>query len=134
MKILFSTVLALFLSVIFCQAQKQFEVTIEGETYQMKEYYVVILKTGPNREKMDPKEADKLQPLHLAHLIGLYKAGKIVINGPFGGDGDWRGMSIYDVESLEEAKKLASDDPLVQAGWLAVEVHPWHGAIGSALK
>ena len=102
-------------------------------TYHMKEYFVVFLKKGPNRDKMDPKEAEALQAQHLEYLGNLHKEGKIIINGPFGDDGDLRGMSFYSVASLEEAKKLASADPMVQAGWLAVEVHPWFGAKGSTL-
>ncbi len=43
-------------------------------------------------------------------------------------------MSFYSVESAEEAMRLASADPMVKAGWLAVEVHPWFGAKGTILK
>lgn len=116
------------------KAQREFEFVEDGITYQMKEYFVVFLKKGANREKIDPKIAEELQTKHLEYLGNLYKEGKIVINGPFGDDGDFRGMSFYAVESLEEATKLATNDPMVKAGWLEVEVHPWFGAKGSTLK
>jgi len=115
-------------------AQREFEITEDGVTYQMKEYFVVFLKKGPNREEMDPKEGEALQAKHLEYLGKLYNDGIIVMNGPFGDDGDLRGMSFYSVATLEEAEKLANGDPMVQAGRLAVEVHPWFGAKGTILK
>ena len=115
-------------------AQREFEVTIEGETYQMKEYFVVFLKRGPLRDSLPKEQAEELQPKHLAYLGNLAQEGKIILNGPFGDNGDLRGMSFYNVESKEEALRLASEDPMVKAGWLAVEVHPWFGAKGTVLK
>jgi uncharacterized protein YciI len=133
MKKAFLTML-FFGAFFFAKAQNTFDVTIEGQTYHMKEYFVVFLKAGPNRATLDPKEAERLQPLHLAHLGTLAKEGIIVLNGPFGDDTELRGMSIYSVPSLEDAMRHASDDPMVKAGWLAVEVHPWYGAVGTCLK
>jgi uncharacterized protein YciI len=62
---------------------------------------------------------------HLAHLRSMWVAGKMVIAGPLLDDGATRGLAIYKVGSIEEARALASDDPAVKAGRLAVEVHPW---------
>ncbi len=115
-------------------AQREFEYEEDGVIYQMKEYFVVFLKKGPNREAMEPKAAEALQAKHLEYLGKLYHDGIIVMNGPFGDDGDLRGMSFYSVASKEEAEKLASGDPMVKAGRLAVEVHPWFGAKGTVLK
>ena len=133
----YSFLFTFLLSVILVsetQAQREFEIEEDGVTYHMKEYFVVFLKKGPNREKIDPKVAEELQTKHLKYLGNLYTEGKIVLNGPFGDDGELRGMSFYSVESLEEAERLATGDPMVKAGWLAVEVHPWFGAKGSTLK
>ena len=133
----YSFLLTLLFFILFIsetQAQREFEFVEDGVTYHMKEYFVVFLKKGPNREEIDPKVAEELQTKHLEYLGNLYNEGKIVINGPFGDDGELRGMSFYSVESLEEATRLATGDPMVKAGWLAVEVHPWFGAKGSTLK
>lgn len=72
---------------------------------------------------VDPVGSQRLRPLHLAYLDGLRQAGKVLMAGPFvDGDG---GMVMYDVESLEEAKRLASEDPLVKAGVRSLELRAW---------
>ncbi len=130
----FSFLLTFALFINDASAQREFEITEDGVTYQMKEYFVVFLKKGPNQEEMDPEDSKVLQAKHLEYLGKLYNDGIIVMNGPFGDDGDLRGMSFYSVASKEEAEKLANGDPMVQAGRLAVEVHPWFGAKGTTLK
>ena len=54
--------------------------------------------------------------------------GKLVIAGPFADGGDLRGLFIFRVETLEEAKALAEQDPAVKAGRLVLEWHPWYAA------
>ena len=48
----------------------------------------------------------------------------------FTDDGKLRGMFVFTVGSLEEAKALAEADPAVKAGRLEPEVHPWFAAKG----
>lgn len=128
---LFAVMLAIALPV---SAQRTFEYKDGDSVYVMKEYFMVFLKNGPMRDSIDAEIAKTTQPKHLEYLGGLYKKGLIVLNGPYGDNGDLRGMSLYAVTSSEEAVRLASEDPLVKLGWLAVEVHPWWGAIGTCLK
>lgn len=118
----------LILSVSSINAQQA-----EFDMSKMKPYYMVFLKKGPNRNQ-DSVTAAKIQEGHLAHLAGLYKQGKIDLNGPFLEDGDIRGISVYNVGSAEEAMKLASEDPAVKSGRLIVEVHPWYALQGSVLR
>ncbi len=56
----------------------------------------------------------------------MARAGKLVVAGPFDDQTDprMRGLCIYRT-SLEEARRLAQDDPAVKAGRLEVEVLSW---------
>jgi uncharacterized protein YciI len=55
----------------------------------------------------------------------LYKQGKLIAAGPFMENGDMRGIVVYRVATVEEAKQLAADDPAVKAGRLVIDTHPW---------
>src|SRR6266849_4832541 len=89
---------------------------------EMTTYYFVMLVKGP---KWTGQSNPDLMKQHLAHLRSMWAAGKVVIAGPLTDDGTTRGLCVYKVGSLDEARALASDDPAVKAGRLAVEVHPW---------
>ena len=99
----------------------------------MQEYYMVFLKSGPNRNQTK-EEADSLQGLHMAHLGRMYEEGYADISGPFGDDGDLRGITIYNVPTLRMADSLAHLDPMVQSGRLAIEVKPWWAGKGYPLR
>lgn len=116
-----------------CFAQEEFEVTEGDTTYTMKKYFLCFLKKGP-RHQMDSMQIALIQEQHLAHLNMLDKTGKISMAGPLGDDGETRGIVIYNVATIEEALKLAREDPAVRAGRLKVEMHPWWAAKGSRLK
>jgi hypothetical protein len=47
-----------------------------------------------------------------------------VLVGPLTEESRLRGIAIIKADSLEEAQRIASRDPLVQSGHLVVEVHP----------
>ena len=104
-----------------------------GDTILMQQYFIAFLKKGPNRSQ-SKKEADSLQILHLAHLGNMYEMGYADISGPFGDDGDIRGITIYNVPTLKMADSLANSDPMVMAGRLKIEMHPWWAAKGFALR
>jgi len=91
----------------------------------MTTYYFGVLMRGPKYSAEESPERAKLQEGHMAHLTAMWKAGKLVLAGPLVDDGDWRGVLIYRTQTLEEAQKLADDDPAVKAGRLVVTMHPW---------
>jgi len=103
------------------------------DTILMQQYFIAFLKSGPNRSQTK-KEADSLQVLHLAHLSKMYKLGFADISGPFGDNGDIRGITIYNVPTLQLADSLANSDPMVKAGRLVIEIHPWWAAKGFPLR
>ncbi len=106
----------------------------EGDTtYLMQQYFIVFLKKGTNRSQ-DSTTAAELQKQHMAHLERMYVEGYSSLTGPMGDDGDIRGIVIYNTPTQKEADSLARLDPMVQAGRLEVEVHPWWTAKGGKLN
>lgn len=67
----------------------------------------------------------ELQRAHLANIMRLAEMKKLVVAGPFGDDTSLRGIFVFRVASIEEARQLAATDPAVQAGRLKIEMHPW---------
>lgn len=103
------------------------------DTILMQQYFIAFLKRGPNRSQ-NKEEANKLQVAHLAHLGKMYELGYADISGPFGDDGNIRGITIYNVPTLKMADSLANSDPMVKAGRLVIEIHPWWAAKGFPLR
>src|SRR5690606_12189997 len=106
---------------------------VTKDTILMQQYFMVFLKKGDNRSQ-SKKEADSLQALHMEHLGKMYDLGYADISGPFGDDGDIRGITIYNVPTQQIADSLANADPMVKAGRLSIETHPWWAAKGFPLR
>ena len=109
--------------------------TVTKPKYEMKQYYFVMLTKGPRRnEPMDTTLINKLQAGHMANISKLAEKGKIVVAGPFGDDGNWRGIFIFDAATKEEVEGYLKDDPAIAAGRLAYEIHPWWTAKNAVFK
>lgn len=87
--------------------------------------YLAFLTKGPNRTEKETPEVQELQKAHLANINRLAEMKKLVAAGPFGDDGNLRGIFVFRVSSLPEAQDLCATDPMIKAGRLAVELHPW---------
>lgn len=98
-----------------------------GDEHGMKSYVLVLLKRGPNRSQDSIKRAE-LQAAHMANISRLAKEGKLLVAGPMFDTGAIRGIYLFDVRNVEEAKKLTETDPAIQAGSLIMEMHPWYGS------
>ena len=96
--------------------------------YEMTTYYLVLLYRGPNSTGQATPETQRIQEEHMANIRRMAAAGKLILAGPFSDNGNLRGVFIFRVGSLEEAKALADADPAVKAGRLAPEIHPWFSA------
>jgi uncharacterized protein YciI len=103
------------------------------DTILMQQYFMVFLKNGPIRTQIE-EEVVRLQKEHLEHLTKMYDLGYADISGPFEDDGDIRGVTIYNVPNLKMADSLAKADPMVKAGRLEVEIHPWWAGKGFPLR
>ncbi|MCB0401350.1 MAG: hypothetical protein KDD41_04655 [Flavobacteriales bacterium] len=100
-----------------------------ADDYGMKQYVMAFLKKGPNRDR-DSAESYNLQRAHLDNITRLADEGKLVLAGPFLNDGEIRGIYVFDVKTVEEAKALTETDPAIQAGSLEMELIPWYGSAG----
>jgi uncharacterized protein YciI len=98
-----------------------------ADEYGMKQYVLVILKTGPT--KIDDKA--KIQELfagHLKNIIRLADEGKLALAGPFVEGGNMRGLFILNAKTIDEAKEMVKTDPAVAAGLLEPEYVKWYGS------
>jgi len=103
------------------------------DTIIMQKYFIAFLKKGPNRSQPE-EEAKKLQAAHMAHLGKMYELGYADISGPFDDESDISGITIYNVPTFRMADSLANADPMVKAGRLVIEIHPWWAAKGFPLR
>lgn len=96
-------------------------------------YEFVLLRRPEGIAEIDDETAERLQRQHLGHLAAMKKAGHLKVAGPLGNQPDesWRGISIYNVGSLEEARRLAELDPAVRAGRFSVDVMSWYTTKGA---
>jgi len=98
-----------------------------ADNYGMKQYVIAFLKAGPNRD-MDEDEAIKIQRAHLDNIRRMAESGDLVLAGPFMDDGEIRGIYLFNVSTIEEARSLTETDPAIEAGRLQMELHPWYGS------
>ena len=87
--------------------------------------YLAFLTRGAKWTPEKTPQTEEIQKAHMANINRLAETKKLVVAGPFGDDGTLRGIFVFKVGSLEEAKTLAETDPAVQAGRLALDIHPW---------
>ncbi|MEW6050117.1 MAG: YciI family protein [Candidatus Zixiibacteriota bacterium] len=98
--------------------------------YEMKRYYMVFLRRGPNWTAERTPEVETISSGHMAHILQMEKDGKLALAGPFldqKATDALAGIFILDVETVEEAQALAESDPSVKAGRFSVEIIPWLG-------
>lgn len=130
----FPVIFSCLLSSLSAQEQvREFKMPHGDTTYHMKKYFLCIYLSGPNQNQ-DSLSLVKLQEEHLNHIFTLSKKGITCLSGPFGDDTNKRGILLFDVATMEEAEAWVKKDPMVMAGKLSYEIHPWWGAKGSFLK
>jgi uncharacterized protein YciI len=90
-----------------------------------KAYYLdLLIENSP--QVAEPREGERMKWMqkHLSYIRSQVEAGKFVLVGPITEESHLRGIAVIKADSLEEAHRIASGDPLVQAGKLEVEIHP----------
>lgn len=98
-----------------------------ADDYGMRGFVLVILKTGPNKIPAGP-ERDEMFRGHFANMKRLASEGKLVLAGPLDGVDGWRGLFVFAVGEIEEARVLASTDPVLKKGEMVAEFHKFYGS------
>ena len=94
----------------------------------MRRYVLVILKTGPKRMP-DGAARKAMFAGHMANIVRLAKEGRLALAGPFEDSKEgWRGLFVFAVDSVDEARKLAETDPVIVNGEMVAEYHPWYAS------
>lgn len=104
------------------------------EKFEMRTYIMGFLRRGPAWSAERTPEVMRISEGHMAHIRAMGAAGKLVLAGPFEVEGTppnaLAGILLFDMESIEEARALAAEDPAVKAGRFTLEVMPWYGPKG----
>lgn len=100
---------------------------------KMKVFYLVLLKSGPNRTQ-DSTKAAEIQKGHMDNIIKLSNEGKIVMAGPIAKkDVSLRGIFVFNAKDEAEVEQLVKTDPAIIAGRLVYEIYPWFTEKGTCL-
>jgi hypothetical protein len=101
----------------------------------VRPYTVVVLKTGPTFSMPGPARdagVAKIVWEHGKRNFALRMAGLMPIICPVADGSGVTGISIFDT-SPEDADRIMSQDPGVQAGVFTYEIHPTRSFPGSSL-
>jgi uncharacterized protein YciI len=101
--------------------------SLGADDYGMRQYVLVILKTGPKKMAAGPQR-DEMFKGHMANIKRLASEGKLALAGPFDGKDGWRGLFVVAVKTVDEAKKLVETDPVIKEGEMVAEYHTYYGS------
>lgn len=91
----------------------------------MEQYTLVLMKTGEHWNPDAPEFMEVIKQHH-AFMEQMKERGNLAIAGPFplSEPGKLRGATIFRVGEAQTAE-LVQEDPVVKAGILKPELHPW---------
>jgi uncharacterized protein YciI len=99
-----------------------------ADDYGMKSYVFVILKTGSNTTT-DKAFIDSCFAGHMANIVRLVNDGKLLVAGPLGkNENTYRGIFIFNVSTIDEARELVETDPAINSKLLDVDLYNWYGS------
>jgi uncharacterized protein YciI len=95
----------------------------------MRNYVLVILKTGPNKVPDGPERSKMFQG-HFANMGRLATEKKLVMAGPLDGVDGWRGLFVFNTGDIALAKTYVATDPVIISGEMIAEYHQFYGSAG----
>jgi uncharacterized protein len=102
----------------------------------LESFELVMLRRPANPTEYDDATLDRIQAEHLEFHARLREQGLVVTNGPLRGQPDesLRGLTFYRVGSVDEARRIAEEDPSVKAGRLVIDVMQWLCPTGTMVR
>ncbi len=134
MKKRYFLVLLFFLQFILIPAQKMASYdaaladTLGADEYGMRNYVLVILKTGTN-DVTDKNLRSEYFKTHFANIRKLSENGKLIFAGPLGkNENQYRGIFIMNVSNLDEINNLLLPDLTIKEKIFEVEMYSLYGS------
>jgi uncharacterized protein len=94
-------------------------------------YYLVFLRPDPARKPLAKEEGERIQTAHMANIHSMADRGVLVAAGPFDDKPTTiSGIFVFRTSSIEEARRIAAQDPTVVEHRNTVDVHAWRGPKG----
>lgn len=99
-----------------------------ADDYGMRKYVMAFLLRGDKVSEFTPEQRSEIQAGHMANIGKMAEIGKLIVAGPFFGNDELRGIYIFDVQTIEEARVLTETDPAIKAGVLKMDLKEWYGS------
>lgn len=108
---------------------RQLAEKLGGDSYGMKAYTLVVLKTGSN-STTDQSIISQAFRGHMENINRLVDQGTLIVAGPLGkNENNYRGIFILqNIETTEEARELLQTDPAIKDGLLDFDLYNWYGS------
>ena len=101
---------------------------LNADSYGMKKYYFVILKTGP-AGITDSARLDSIFRGHMKNIQWLASQNKLVVAGPLGkNDKAYEGIFVLNTDSKTEAEKMLETDTAIKMKLLTAEYYPLYSS------
>ncbi len=95
-------------------------------------YVMVFLTSGPKSGQGTPEERREIFKGHMSNMARLADERTLIIAGPFDHPHNpaWRGIFVFDVATLDQARELVATDPGVIAGEFTPELRELRASSG----
>ncbi len=89
-------------------------------------YVVGIRLKGPNwTPNLDTDGGRRMMEGHIAVIEKMFASGKLLAAGPFTDPTELRGLLLFRDCTIEQARAMAEEDPVVKGGQIRIEYHTW---------
>jgi uncharacterized protein len=97
---------------------------------EMTTYVFGLFRRPAELPVISEAEMNRIQEEHLGHLRRLREAGELIISGPFQEDVNLRGVLIFATSSIDRARELIANDPVLVNGRLLLDLYTWYAPAG----